>query len=320
MRIYKTVTRVPGGLMVVPLFLGMTINTFAPNLLKIGGFTQALTVVGYPTILGMYLFTVGTKMTVRAAPKMMLRGFGILLAKVGTATAFALALDRFFDGHLLGLSTLAVMVAMSDTNGGMFLALTSVMGSKDDAGTYVPQSIETGPFLTMLIFVGTGLAVIPWLTMLSVIAPIAVGALLGNLDDEVRTFFGSHDPIIVPFMAFTLGQTIDLRAVVTAGLPGVVLGFTVVGVTVAVCITADRLFGGSGAAGAAAWSTAGNSAAVPQAVALADPTFTAVAAAATVQVAASVIVTAVLTPFLTSWRHRRLRQRSTSPVGELLVS
>ena len=86
MQIYRAVTRVPGGMMVVPLFLGMSINTFAPNLLKIGGFTQALTGVGYPTILGMYLFTVGTKMTVRAAPKMMLRGFGILLAKVGTAT------------------------------------------------------------------------------------------------------------------------------------------------------------------------------------------------------------------------------------------
>ena len=48
MQIYRAVTRVPGGMMVVPLFLGMSINTFAPNLLKIGGFTQALTGVGYP--------------------------------------------------------------------------------------------------------------------------------------------------------------------------------------------------------------------------------------------------------------------------------
>ena len=310
MQIYRAVTRVPGGMMVVPLFLGMSINTFAPNLLKIGGFTQALTGVGYPTILGMYLFTVGTKMTVRAAPKMMLRGFGILLAKVGTATAFALALDRFFDGHLLGLSTLAVMVAMSDTNGGMFLALTSVMGNKDDAGTYVPQSIETGPFLTMLIFVGAGLAVIPWLTMVSVIAPIVVGAILGNLDDDIRQFFGSHEPIIVPFMAFTLGQTINLAAVVTAGLPGVLLALIVVVVTGFMCIVVDRLLGGNGVAGAAASSTAGNSAAVPQAVALADPSYAVVAAAATVQVTASVIVTAILTPLLTSWWFRRSEVRT----------
>jgi 2-keto-3-deoxygluconate permease len=305
MKIYRFITRVPGGLMVVPLFIGMIINSFFPRLLQIGGFTQALTGVGYPTILGMYLFTAGTKMTVRAAPRMLLRGFGLLGAKVGIATLFALAVAHLFDGSVLGLSTLAVMVAMSDTNGGMFLALTGVMGNKEDSGTYVVQSIETGPFLTMLIFVGAGLAVIPWLTMLSVIAPIAVGAILGNLDDELREFFGSHEPIIVPFMAFTLGQTINLKSVVTAGLPGVALGVTTVVVTGVVCIAVDRLLGGSGIAGAAASSTAGNSAAVPQAVALADTSFAPVAAAATVQVAASVIVTAILTPLLTSWWYRR---------------
>jgi 2-keto-3-deoxygluconate permease len=295
--------------MVVPLFIGMVINTFFPSLLQIGGFTQALSGVGYPTVLGMYLFTVGTKMTIRAAPKMLVRGFGILTAKVGTATLFALGVAHLFDGSVLGLSTLAVMVAMSDTNGGMFLALTGVMGDKEDSGTYVVQSIETGPFLTMLIFVGTGLAVIPWLTMVSVIAPIVVGAILGNLDDELKEFFGSHEPIIVPFMAFTLGQTINLKSVVTAGLPGVALGLTVLVVTGAVCIAVDRLLGGSGIAGAAASSTAGNSAAVPQAVALADASFAPVAAAATVQVTASVIVTAILTPLLTAWWYRRLARR-----------
>jgi 2-keto-3-deoxygluconate transporter len=186
MKIYRFINRVPGGMMVVPLFIGMAINTFFPNLLRIGGFTQALTGAGYPTILGMYLFTVGTKMTVSAAPKMLMRGLGIMATKVGTATIFALVVAKFFGGRVIGLSTLAVMVAMSDTNGGMFLALTSVMGDEDDAGTYVLQSIETGPFLTMLIFVGTGLAVIPWLTMVSVVAPIVVGAILGNLDGDIR--------------------------------------------------------------------------------------------------------------------------------------
>ena len=186
MRIYKSITRVPGGLMVVPLFIGMVLNTFFPTLMQIGGFTQALTGVGYPTVLGMYLFTVGTKMTVRTAPRMLARGLGIMAAKVGTATVFALVVAHVFGGSVFGLSTLAVMVAMSDTNGGMFLALMSVMGSKDDAGTYVVQSIETGPFLTMVIFVGAGLAVIPWLTMVSVIAPIFAGAILGNLDEDIK--------------------------------------------------------------------------------------------------------------------------------------
>jgi len=312
MKIYKFILRVPGGMMVVPLFVGMVINTFFPNLLKIGGFTQALTGVGYPTILGMYLFTVGTKIAVGTASKILLRGFGIMAAKVGTATVLALGVAHLFGGSVIGLSTLAVMVAMSDTNGGMFLALMGVMGDKDDVGTYVVQSVETGPFLTMLIFVGTGLAVIPWLTMLSVIAPILAGAVLGNLDADLKNFFGSHEPIIVPFMAFTLGQTINLKSVATAGVPGVVLGMAVVIVTGTVCILADKLFGGSGIAGAAASSTAGNSAAVPQAVAMADPSFASIAAAATVQVAASVIVTAILTPILAAWWSRKMSRENKS--------
>ena len=58
----------------------------------------------------------------------------------------------------------------------------------------------------MLVLVGAGLAVIPWMTMFSVIAPILAGAILGNLDKDLREFFGSHEPIIVPFMAFTLDK------------------------------------------------------------------------------------------------------------------
>src|SRR5437868_14125816 len=98
MKIYKAVIRVPGGIMVVPLFAGMVINTFFPNLLKIGGFTEALSNVGYPTILGMYLFTVGTKMTLNAAPRMLKRGFGIMAAKVGVATLIAVSVGKFFGG------------------------------------------------------------------------------------------------------------------------------------------------------------------------------------------------------------------------------
>ncbi|HTH59844.1 MAG TPA: 2-keto-3-deoxygluconate permease [Paraburkholderia sp.] len=310
MKIYQTINRVPGGLMVVPLFAGMLLNTLAPNALKIGGFTQALTNAGYPTILAMYLFTAGTKMTLRAAPKMLRRGFGILFAKVGMAIVLALGVAHFFHGNFAGLSTLALLAAMNDTNGGMFLALTSAFGTKEDAGTYVVQSVETGPFVTMLVLVGAGLAVIPWMTMVSVVAPIAAGAILGNLDEELREFFGRHEPIIVPFMAFTLGEGINLKSVTTAGPQGVLLGVAVLVLTGIVCIAADKLLGGSGIAGAAASSTAGNAAATPQAVALADPTYAAIAPIATVQVAASVIVTALLTPILTACVHRRVKRRT----------
>jgi len=131
--------------------------------------------------------------------------------------------------------------------------------------------------------------------------------VLGNLDSDLRDFFGKHEPIIVPFMAFTLGQTINLSAVVAGGLSGILLGVMVFVITGVVCIFADKLLGGSGIAGAAASSTAGNSAVVPAAVAMADVTYAHIAPIATVQVTASVIVTAVLTPILTSWMYKRVQ-------------
>lgn len=309
-------------MMVVPLFLGMLLNTLSPNLLKIGGFTEALTNKGFATILGMYLFVIGTKMTLKAAPVMLKRGFGILFAKIGVATLIALVVAKFFGGDLWGLSTLAILAAMNDTNGGMFLALTSSMGDENDAGTYVAQSIETGPFLTMLILVGAGLANIPWLVMVSVILPIAVGTILGNLDEDLRKCFAKHEPVIIPFMAFTLGQGINLKAVIAGGMEGVVLGLAVLVITGIVCIATDVLLGGSGIAGAAASSTAGNAAGTPSAVGLADPTYAAIAPLATIQVTASVIITAILTPILTSWMYKRVHKKRAAEAaarGEVYV-
>ncbi|MBW0003041.1 MAG: 2-keto-3-deoxygluconate permease, partial [Hyphomicrobiales bacterium] len=154
------------------------------------------------------------------------------------------------------------------------------------------------------------------------IAPIAAGALLGNIDDEIREFFGSREPLIVPFMGFTLGQTINLGDVVQGGVAGIGLGLFVLVVTGFVCIVADKLLGGRGIAGAAASSTAGNSTAVPKAVALADPTYAAIAPIATVQVTASFVVTALLTPMLTAWMYRRVHGKAAASgtVGEELAA
>jgi 2-keto-3-deoxygluconate permease len=62
--------------------------------------------------------------------------------------------------------------------------------------------------------------------------------------------------------------------------------------------------------GAAVGTSAGNSAATPAAIAAADPTIGAVAAVATVQVAAAVIVTAILCPLLVTFLDRYERRKA----------
>lgn len=309
MNILERVRKVPGGLMVIPLFLGAIVNTFFPYLIKIGGYTQSLGHDGFQSLCAAFLFCLGTKMTLKGAPIMLKKGFSILAAKVAMASLIGLCVAKLFGGNLLGLSTLAILSAMNDTNGGMFIALTSTMGTENDSGAYVVQSIESGPFITMLVLAGSGLAVIPYLSMISVIVPIVIGAILGNLDKNIREFCSGHSELLVPFFAFALGNGINLAAVVKAGPIGILLGVMTCVLTGTACIFADRLTGGNGIAGAAASTTAGNAVATPQAIALADPSFAAIAPLATIQVAASVIVTSILTPILTTFIYNRTKKK-----------
>lgn len=308
MQIYKAVRKIPGGFMVLPMLVGALIHTFVPSLVKIGGFTQAIT-SSFPAYIGAFLFCMGTAMTFKAAPVMLKRGCGILGTKVFVASIIAVMVSKFFGGNLLGLSALAILAAMNDTNGGMFIALTSSMGDETDVGSYVIQNIETGPFLTMLVLAGSGMADIPYIAMVSLIVPLLLGFIAGNLDPDVREYCSSKSEIILPFVGFSLGNTIDLSAVVTAGFSGLMLGIATCILTGIACIFVDRFLGGTGVAGAAASSTAGNAAATPNAIAMADPTYAAIAPIATLQVAASVIVTSILTPILTTFIYRRVKKQ-----------
>lgn len=40
MKILKTVQKVPGGMMVIPLLLGVVINTVCPSVLQAGGYEK----------------------------------------------------------------------------------------------------------------------------------------------------------------------------------------------------------------------------------------------------------------------------------------
>ena len=144
--------------------------------------------------------------------------------------------------------------------------------------------------------------------MVSVIVPIFAGALLGNMDHDIRKFCTERLDVLVPFFAFALGNNINLASVVSAGWSGIFLGVATCVLTGIVCMIADRLTGGTGIAGAAASTTAGNAAATPKAVAMADPTYAAIAPLATIQVAASVIVTAILTPMLTTYVYKNIEK------------
>lgn len=316
----RSIERVPGGLMVVPLLLGAAIVTFAPGTSKFfGSFTEAL-FNGALTILAVFYVCVGTSIELTATPYLLKKGGALLVTKILCGVVAGVVLGRILGeapikaGPFLGLSTLAIVAAMNDTNGGLYMALVGKYGEPRDVGTYSLMSVESGPFLTMITLGVAGLAAFPWQTLLGSLLPLLLGIVLGNLDRDCRTFFSRAAPPLIPFFAFALGTTLNLHRVTQAGLLGVVLGLGVVIVTGTALFFADRLTGGNGVAGIAAASTAGNAAAVPTLIAAANPAYQEAARSATVLVASSVVVTALVVPLATAWWARRIGVSSQAGV------
>ena len=306
-KIKRAIERVPGGMMLVPLLLGACIATFAPHAgAFFGSFTNAL-FTGSLNVLSVFYVCMGASIDVRATPYILKKGGALFAGKVGAGVLVGVVLGHFLheqpitSGLFAGVSTLAVVAAMNDTNGGLYMALSGRYGRPQDAAAYSVMSIESGPFLTMVTLGVAGLAAFPWPVLLGAVLPLIAGIVLGNLDHEMRAFLKPAIPIMIPFFAFGLGNTLDLHHVVEAGAMGVALGVAVVVVTGPVLILMDRLTGGNGVAGIAAASSAGNSAAVPALVAAANPAYAAAAKPATVLVVASIIVTGILTPLVTAW-------------------
>jgi 2-keto-3-deoxygluconate permease len=314
-RIKRAIERVPGGMMVVPLACGAILATVAPHAGEFfGSFTGALFTGALP-ILAVFYVCIGATISMGAVPRIIRRGGALLATKLALGVIAGLVLGHLIGiqpiaaGWFAGLSTLAVVAAVNDTNGGLYMALMGQYGTPEDVAAYSAMALESGPFFTMVTLGVAGLSSFPWQTLLGAIIPFCFGLLLGNLDPEIREFLGRAAPAMIPFFAFALGANLDLHRVWQAGLAGLALGVANVLVSGTLLIAADKLVGGNGTPGIAAASTAGNAAAVPMLVAAANHRYAAAAAPATVLVASSVIVSCLLVPPLTTWWHQRLVKR-----------
>ncbi|AOQ23376.1 2-keto-3-deoxygluconate permease [Neomoorella thermoacetica] len=306
MRIKATLEKIPGGMMIIPLFLGALLKTFVPSFINIGSFSTALMTGAFP-ILAVYFVCVGSTISLQATPYIIKKGGSLFLAKIFSAALVGYLVGKLIPGGMLfGISALAFMAAMNDTNGGLYMALMQQFGTAEDVAAYSLQSIESGPFLTMVTLGVTGLAQFPLIAFIAAILPLVIGMILGNLDEDLRDFLGKAVPVLVPFFAFALGTGLDFNNIIKAGFRGILLGILVVTITGCALFITDKITGGTGVTGLAAASTAGNAVAVPAAIAAIDPAYKAVASAATVQVSTSVIVTAILVPIVTAWWAKRV--------------
>ena len=304
MKILATVKKVPGGLMVIPLLIGVIVNTFTPGFLSYGGLTTALWgPAAASTMIAVCMFSIGTTINFRQAGEMIKRGFVLLIFKFIAGAAVGLIVGKVFGlGGIFGISALAIVSSVTNSNGGLYMSLAGTFGDAEDFGAQAVLGINDGPFLTMLAFGASGLAEIPIKSLVAAVLPIIVGMILGNLDTDIADFCSPIVGAMIPFFAFCLGAGISIQNLINGGIGGIALGVFCVLWSGAICILGDKLVNRRpGYAGASVASAAGNCVATPALVAAIAPEMLPYAATATVQCAAAVIVTVIGVPILTSW-------------------
>lgn len=311
MKILATVKKIPGGLMIVPLLLGVLFNTFIPGFLEIGSFTSHLWKTGAMPILAVFLFCNGAQINVKQAGQPLLKGVLLTAVKFVIGALLGILINMFAGPTgILGLAPLAIIAAITNSNGGLYAALAGEFGDSTDVGAVSILSINDGPFFTMVALGMSGIASIPIMMLVGAVLPIVVGCVLGNLDEELRKWLAPGAVILIPFFAFPLGSALSLGQLVEAGIPGIILGVLCTGLTGLAGYGVMKLIRAKHPeVGAAIGTTAGNAVGTPAAIAAADASLQGVEAAATAQIAAAIIVTAILCPLLVSFLSKIEKKR-----------
>lgn len=162
MKILENVKKIPGGLMVIPLLLGTIINTFfGHSILGMtetgiwdyfsGTFTVNLFQAGAMPLLAAFLFCNGTTIDFKKAGQPVYKGVILIITKVGIGIAIGLLVNKFIGpAGILGLTPLAIIGALSNSNGGLYAALAGEYGDATDVSACAILALKDGPFFTML--------------------------------------------------------------------------------------------------------------------------------------------------------------------------
>ncbi|HFT6953373.1 TPA: 2-keto-3-deoxygluconate permease [Klebsiella aerogenes] len=309
--ILDKMNKVPGGLIIIPLLAAILINTFVPQVLAIGGPTTALFKVGSSAMMGIFLLICGTSINIRQAGLPLYKGVVLLFLKcLAGALAVWAAGAMFGPAGFLGISTLALIACLTSSNSSLYIALCSNYGDASDAGAISVFCIKDGPFVTMVVLGVSGLANIPFAALLSMLIPLLIGMLWGNLDERFKQLCAASQPLVIIIMSFAIGANSSIDTVFTAGLSGILLG-VISAITGIIFYFLYNLFlKKKTALGAALGTTAASSALTPALVAQADPSLAMYVDAATAQLATASIITMLTAPVLVAWFDKRLKKRA----------
>lgn len=296
--------RIPGDIMIYPMVIGLALNTFAPQVLDMGGFTTAVARQGTSPLVAAILLFIGAGLDFKTTPRAIKTGLAILVPKLAACIAIGLAVAFFFDDDLLGLSSVSIIGGISFCNVALYTGIMGEYGDEAEQGAVGVLCFTIGPTITMIALGAAGLADIPVGTLMGSLLPLVLGMVLGNCFPFMRGFLPPGQNPCIMVVGFALGCGMSLEDFVGGGISGLLLSALCLAIGV-LTFAFDRLCGGTGKAGAACATVAGTAMMTPVAMAAVSERYAALQGAAAAQIAVAVIVTAFVAPVVTGWVDER---------------
>ncbi|MEE1393770.1 MAG: 2-keto-3-deoxygluconate permease [Negativibacillus sp.] len=308
--IWKSLQKVPAGTMFVPLIIGAIITTVCQGFFQFdlwgtlgNPMKDMFSSSGQMLIIGLMLFCTGTQLKISDMKDALHRGVLLILVRLGIAYLLcALFYMAFVYDGIFGISFLAFVCAVTSANAALYMGIISPFGDKADKASFGIMLICSMPLLPLLFlgFYGTsGFGDAQVMQIISLIIPFILGMVLGNLDEDIRKVFAGGNAIILPFLGFEFGSTINLINAFKMIPQGLLLSI----VYFIIVITPSYLFERTvlhrpGYASVASGSLAGVALVIPSMAATSNAAFEPYVTSAVAVLAFVLAVTNILCPFM----------------------
>ena len=317
-KIWDFLNKIPAGTMFVPLVISAIITTIC---IHCGLGVSLWNYLGNPMkdlfgstgqmlLIGLMLFCTGTTITGRDFIEVGKRGIWIILARLIPAYIIcAIVFVCCGVNGFAGIDSITLACCLTSANAALYMGIIQPYGDDSDKGTFPIMLIFSMPLVPFIFLscMGSGSSDITTsiLQIISLLIPFLLGVLLGNLDQKIRNVFKGGNAIILPFLGFQFGSTIDLVNAFQGEVILSALLLTVIywAVTMIIPYLVDRfILKRPGYASVASCSLAGVALSIPAMVA--TYTFNGVSGAdaaknATAILAFVLFITNILAPFFT---------------------
>ena len=328
--IWKFLNKIPAGTMLVPLVIsaiicsitiacglgtgtpgeGLSLWEYLGNPMK-----DLFGKTGQMLVIGLMLFCTGTMIKPHDFVEVFKRGIWIILARLIPAYVLSALILVFMPEGFLGIDGVTLCVCLSSANAALYMGIIPPYADNSDRATFPIMLIFSMPLLPFIVIssLGTSSAdaglLSKFMQIISLLLPFLLGFLLGNLDPKIREVFKGGNAILLPFLGFQFGSTINLAKAFESGtiwVAAIVLILIYWAVTLIIPYIVDRLaLKRPGYASVGSASLAGVALSIPAMFVgykfgnfeLTDD----LASSSTLILAIVLLVTNILDPFFTKW-------------------